>query len=89
MTAFDIIYTKQEGSFKNGEFVVQKNIAETYTVFARNEKEARATFSKETNFGQARIKEVKPSAGNYLGGMFPNLAALKKTLDETETPKDL
>ena len=84
MTAFDVIYTKQEGFFRNGEFVVQKNFTAVHPVFAKNEKEARDKFTKETNFGQQRIKEVRQSGGNFLGAMFPDLESLKNSLNEEE-----
>ena len=82
MVAFDIIYTKQEGFFKNnGEFVVKRNYTEKYTVFAKDEKEAREKFSKETNFGSKRIKEVRRSESSFLGDN-PILAALKNKMKE-------
>ena len=44
---FDVIYTKQEGFFRNNVFVIKKTTEHTHTLFADNKDDAKKLFIKE------------------------------------------
>ena len=78
---FDVIYTKQEGFFRNNVFVIKKTTEHTHTLFADNKDDTKKLFIKETNVGENRIKKIVESTNdNNLGSLFPALSKLKEKL---------